>query len=428
MHLKHIIATGVVFMAFLWLKATGVGFAASADYVALIMLDGFRRDYLAMYDLPNLKALVSTGTWVAEAKGVFPSCTTPNQAAFITGAYPITSGVANNRYYDKNTDSIVESPRIEVGTSVVDIFRAVGKTTAVVNHFHVLGRADYNAGPNASPQACADIVKAHKPSLLVYYYPHTDTIGHKYGPYSAEMRAETTRADAAVGTIVTAYREAGILKKTLFIIASDHSMSSNDAPAIPVRPSESLRQAGFTVHEANTLDGIPADADVIYLQIGSTFIYLRDKRPSTTPVTANTPVTVTATMTTTATATDVDVIMPREERYVKLIDVLKGLPDVDVFDRAALRALNTDPDKLGDVVVSPKPGLLSVAGSGRGGLHGRPEEAPILLIWSGAGVKRQTVVKDGSIVDIVPTALTLAGITAPKTGIDGAILTSVMLP
>ncbi len=47
----------------------------SPQLVVLFMLDGFRPDYLAMYDLPVIESLVKTGVYYAEAKGVFPSTT-----------------------------------------------------------------------------------------------------------------------------------------------------------------------------------------------------------------------------------------------------------------------------------------------------------------------------------------------------------------
>src|SRR5690554_6005902 len=87
------------------------------EHVILFIFDSFRPDYLAMYDLPNLRQLVYEGVYYGNARGVMPSTTTTNHTSILTGAYPNHTGIPNNAQYNRETDQIVAPLRdIQVPT------------------------------------------------------------------------------------------------------------------------------------------------------------------------------------------------------------------------------------------------------------------------------------------------------------------------
>ncbi|MCP5067947.1 MAG: nucleotide pyrophosphatase [bacterium] len=66
------------------------------------------------------------------------------------------------------------------------------------------------------------------PELLVYYDPWPDHFAHFKGPFSDEILApsgELNRLDYWLGRVQRAYREAGVLPRTLFGIAGDHGLT-----------------------------------------------------------------------------------------------------------------------------------------------------------------------------------------------------------
>ncbi|MBW2392803.1 MAG: alkaline phosphatase family protein [Deltaproteobacteria bacterium] len=66
------------------------------------------------------------------------------------------------------------------------------------------------------------------PELLVYYNPWPDHFAHFAGPFSDEILApsgELNRLDYWLGRVQRAYREAGVLPRTLFGLAGDHGLA-----------------------------------------------------------------------------------------------------------------------------------------------------------------------------------------------------------
>lgn len=373
--------------------AEAVGFSPRPEHVIMIMLDGFRPDYLIMYDTPVLQELVSQGVWVADARSVFPSTTTTNQTSFVTGAYPATHGIPNNSQFDRELRRLKPGPlRDNRAVTIAEALAAAGLNSVSAGHFMLEGRGvkAYTAG---NIDAAITLLELYRPNLLVYYNSRTDETGHTFGPFSAEMRQEVERADEEIGRLREAARRAGVLDETLWVIASDHGMSPQSEPAVTPSLGEVLTTAGFTYTQ--NANAVGPDTDIFWLQYGSAFLYLLPER--FTP-----------------------------ERYQVLLAALDRIEHALILDRETLaRDFHADPEALGDVVVAPLPGYSIAGGSGQGGIHGRPAESQILLVFSGAGVKSGAVLPRASIVDIVPTVLALLDVPIPDT-VDGQVLGEIL--
>src|ERR1700730_15607163 len=69
--------------------------------VILISLDGFRYDYLNLYQPANLNSLAATGVRAKWMIPSFPSKTFPNHYTIATGLYPQDHGIVENTVFDK---------------------------------------------------------------------------------------------------------------------------------------------------------------------------------------------------------------------------------------------------------------------------------------------------------------------------------------
>ncbi|MCJ8750248.1 hypothetical protein PDJAM_G00260340 [Pangasius djambal] len=70
----------------------------------LISLDGFRAEYLNLYEdqLPTIRKLRTCGTSTKYMRPAYPTKTFPNHYSIVTGLYPESHGIVDNKMYDIN--------------------------------------------------------------------------------------------------------------------------------------------------------------------------------------------------------------------------------------------------------------------------------------------------------------------------------------
>lgn len=374
------------------LAAAWAGTAAQPEYVVIIVIDGFRNDYMELYDTPNLHELAKEGVRFEAATGVFPSNSTVNQTSLVTGAYPETTGIPNNSRYDRNADRIIEPLRDNRAVTVARAFRDAGLRTASVSHYML--ERDVDLYSRNLGEGLLWLRGNSPPNLFVYLNLAVDEAGHGGGPFSARTAEAVAQADAEVGIILDTLRARGIYDKTVIVVVSDHGMSPADGQ--PIRPTLEYQMwaHGFTVAKDNA--AIRADTDIVQIQHGSAFLYLRDGRFDT-------------------------------QREEELLAALRQIVGAVVYDREALRELHTDPDLVGDIVVAPAAGYTLYPGRANSGIHGRPAESQIALILSGPGIRKGVTLGEAEIVDVVPTLLALFDLPLPAT-VDGRVLTEALEP
>ena len=73
-----------------------------------------------------------------------------------------------------------------------------------------------------------EILRQHKPNVLLVHLPGVDTAGHEKGWGSPEQLAAVARADAALGVVLDAVRDAGLEPATLVIATADHGGAGRD--------------------------------------------------------------------------------------------------------------------------------------------------------------------------------------------------------
>jgi|GEM_PF-1587123 len=368
-----------------------VEFDKAPKHLIMIMLDGFRPDYVAMYGPPNLARLVREGVWAAEAESVFPPNTTPNQTSFVTGSLPATTGIPNNSRYDRERDTVIGPLRDNRVPTIAEILREHGWTTASVNHFMLQGRG-VERYVRGDIDALIRMFETNPPGLAVYYNDQIDAAGHSHGPFSPETRAAVLKADEEIGRLMAALERLGLADETAIVVASDHGMSPNDGRPITPTLASIFQSLGLRVATESGL--IRPDTHLVYIQIGSAYLYWRNG-------------------------------MRTPELEQRLLERLRAVDGARVLTEPEIRALGADPERLGDIVIVPEPYRAITGGSGTGGIHGTPSEGQILLLFWGTGFKKGHVIHRASMVDIVPTLLSLVRVDVPAS-VDGRVLTEAL--
>jgi predicted AlkP superfamily pyrophosphatase or phosphodiesterase len=361
--------------------------AEGSLYAIFITSDGFRPDYIEMYNPPNLMKLIQEGVRVKDAVDVFPWTTTANMTSLVTGSYPATTGIGNNSQYEKETDKIVGGPRDNKAETIGETLQKAKIPTAVVNHFMLQNRGADKYISNGTADDVVKLIQEKKWPFIAYYYSKTDSIGHEYGPYSKEMKQTVLDIDAQVGKIVAALKKAKIYDKTLIVFSSDHGMSAFETKQASIEPADALEKAGFKV--ATNQREIKDDTQLIVYAAGSRFIYLRKE------------------------------LTPEQLTLFK--STLNNIEGAELWDTAKIRDEYHAGPHSGDYAVVPLPGYAMSNANSKGGLHGRPTEKNTIMILRGPGIKKGAIVAHAENVDLVPTIEYFLKVAPAKT-VDGMVI------
>jgi predicted AlkP superfamily pyrophosphatase or phosphodiesterase len=424
--------------------------------VVLLSIDGFPswlwKD--PAMPIPNLRRLAAEGA-LGEAMTVSnPSITWINHTTLVTGVSPAKHGVLFNGLLVRQgpttppkIEQWAEKSRMVFAPTVYDRAYEAGLTTAEVDWVAVtkaptirwsyaerpdpegevekemrastklwdpaLGQVDANHSRNIAwkdlqwTQAAAHIVREHRPNFLMFHLLSTDASNHSYGPGSTGSYVAYGYADQLVGKFMDAVREAGMMDKTTFVVATDHGfkkVAKVSFPNVALRKAGLLQTAGARVTACDAW---------VQVQGGMAFAYVTD--PS-----------------------------KKGQILPKLRETLAALEGVErVLDGSEGPSLGMPlPEQnagMGDLILFSKPGYAfqgpatgdkEVADSvGYLGTHGYPASDPELdgvLIASGYGIRKGVKLERVSNLDVTPTLSRLLGITSP--GNEGRVLEEFLSP
>ncbi|MCR8723904.1 alkaline phosphatase family protein [Frigidibacter sp. ROC022] len=291
-----------------------------ADRILVIILDGFRRDFLSPELTPTLWALARAGQDFPKARAVFPSATRVNSTAISTGTLPATNGIIANRFCDPRvfSDRAVDTSRLahleamdraydggllstvtlgealaQAGRSMAVITSGSEGTTFLANpraarNGHVtLSVKDWGSSvpgnlanealellgpippltvPNSGRNRYVSDLYLRfteprlKPDVTLLWYNDPDKTLHSHGPGTPVCLQALRDVDAELARIV-AWRDASPDGQSLqMIVASDHGhVTGTD----PIEMGAEFAAAGFPVSESaeepagTSLLGIP---------------------------------------------------------------------------------------------------------------------------------------------------------------------------
>jgi predicted AlkP superfamily pyrophosphatase or phosphodiesterase len=269
-------------------------------YVAVISIDGFPAHSLndPLTAVPTLRKLAREGARAEAMVPVNPTVTWPNHTSMITGVAPERHSVIYNGWAVRGgegqpvkTEAHVPKTDLVQGTTVYDRAHAAGLTTAEVDWVAIekaptitwafteysnpdgviekemiaagiMSAEEFASFPKAPitfrdeiwTRAAEHIVRAHKPNLLLFHLLTTDSAQHRYGTRSLAGDTAFAAADAKVARLIAAYRDAGILDKTTFLVVSDHGFRTfkRQFRANALLKAKGLDAAAWVVPEGGT--------------------------------------------------------------------------------------------------------------------------------------------------------------------------------
>jgi predicted AlkP superfamily pyrophosphatase or phosphodiesterase len=222
--------------------------APGKTVVVWISIDGFRRDYVDKAPNPFFHKLMKEGAYSRQLTTITPSITFPSHVSEATGVTVDQHGIPNNDFYDSITKKPYHFPadpallqsepiwltakRQGIRTLVYDWPLSQGQTAEL--------RTDYFLpkfeGAPTDEQRLARLVETWRTDtnpqplqLLMGYIKATDSIGHKYGPDSPELKAAVEETDRNLGRFVdavtTVFQQKSSPGDQLYILlTTDHGM------------------------------------------------------------------------------------------------------------------------------------------------------------------------------------------------------------
>ncbi|MGH9665376.1 MAG: alkaline phosphatase family protein [Bryobacteraceae bacterium] len=220
--------------------------------------------------VPTLRRLIREGAWAKRMTPVNPAVTWPNHTTMVTGDTPARHGVLYNGLLvrqDGWPPVHVEPWRdkalmVRVPT-VYDLAFRAGLSTAQVDWVAIQNpgtitwafperpnpdgpvEREVIAAGNATQDelatftkrsiirrdeiwtsAAVDIIRAHKPNLLLFHLLNLDSVHHRNGPRTEAARSAIAFADSCVARVLNALDEAGLKDRTTVLVVSDHGFKA----------------------------------------------------------------------------------------------------------------------------------------------------------------------------------------------------------
>lgn len=402
--------------------------ATHGPIVVLITIDGFPARALKdpRLPMPTLRMLEAEGAHADAMQPINPVVTWPNHTTLITGVNAAEHHVMMNGLLVFPADGTqpqvkpwVPEAQLVHAETLYEAAAQKGMTTGQVDWVAIYGAKDVqwqfgerpdvngpiakdliadhlatydeiaNFGQNSTPawrdeiwtDAAIDILTKHTPNLLLFHLLETDTLQHMYGPLTPAAYAGYAYADTRLHRLMDAARQAGLLDRITFVIASDHGFSKYTHT---ISPNVALEQQNLLQMK----DGAYRGKVWCKAEGGSAFIYIHDAAQKTK-------------------------LLPQLQKYfASLPGVARaytndearafGIPSTSATDQAPDLYLAASPDyAFIDKVDGPIE--ATVAMRGQHGYLNSDSEMNALFIISGAHVRAGVDLGDISNLQVAPT-------------------------
>ena len=198
-------------------------------HVLVISIDGMRPDVLLRADAPNIRQLMTRGSFTLWARTTPQSITLPSHVSMLTGVSPSAHGI------EWNADIPLQRPVYPAFPTLFQLAKKAGYSTGMVagkSKFISLTPPESLDCSWITPvPACEDpevaehavsLIETLQPEVLFVHFPTVDNVGHAVGWGTAEQIKAVQQADAGVGRVIDALEKIGRLESTLIIVSADH--------------------------------------------------------------------------------------------------------------------------------------------------------------------------------------------------------------
>ncbi|XP_030637637.1 ectonucleotide pyrophosphatase/phosphodiesterase family member 1 [Chanos chanos] len=215
--------------------------------VILVSLDGFRAGYLKAYGslLPVLSKLRKCGTSTPYMRPAYPTKTFPNHYTIVTGLYPESHGIIDNKMYDVTRNATFSlkvaekfNPDWYQGEPVwltamqnnlrTGTFFWPGSDVPIQgkypHFFKMYDRSIVFEKRVATVLQWMSLPRRQRPDFYTLYLEEPDSSGHQYGPMSSQVIAALMNVDRILGLLMDGLKERNLHKCVNLVVVSDHGM------------------------------------------------------------------------------------------------------------------------------------------------------------------------------------------------------------
>lgn len=274
----------------------------------LVSIDAFRADYLQKFktQTPNLNKLAVEGVHAEKMIPMFPTMTFPNHQTIVTGWRPEHHGVIHNNFFDperKQTFAFNKyKPEDTFWWGGEPIWATAVKQGRRANVMYWPGTGvpmaqtlptEYKPYENTSdPNTCVDPVLSwldapaeKRPNLLVTYFHHVDSVGHKTGTDSPEIAKTVKEVDDSIGRLVNGIHDRKLDDVVNLVIISDHGMANVSTNRL-IKLSDFVDMEKVQVDFSGAIGGLrllDGDVDALYKKFAGKenhfHVYRRENMP-----------------------------------------------------------------------------------------------------------------------------------------------------
>ncbi len=423
-------------------------------YLIVISFDAVSSEDLTILStLPNFSQLIYNGATIKNVESIYPSLTYPAHATIVTGKYPCNHGVVNNTLLkpkEKTPDWYWYRKYIK-GETLFDLAEKNGlKTCSLLWPVSGRSKITYNmpeicctkpwhnqifmsslagsikyqltlnkkfghlrsgiAEPyldNFVTECAKYTILNFKPNLMLIHLTDVDTHKHYTGIHSVDTKEALLRQDRRLGEIISSLKAANIYDESTVVALGDHSALEGNKL---IRLNSLFLKHGLI--SVNSRGAIKNYTTIAKSCDGSSYIYLKDKNHS--------------------------------ETKEKLFKILRDISSMDecpiefILDSQEAKDAGADPScsfmleaKLGyyfidehigafiEEVQDVEVGVKSHRTKATHGYSPRKPNYTTFLIGSGVGIKNNTLIESGNIINHAPTLAKLLGLSFKNT--DGVV-------
>lgn len=255
-----------------------------AKHVVLIGLDGWGAYSVEKANIPNIKQLMSDGSYTLTKRSVLPSSSAVNWASMFMGAGPEIHGyttwgsktpeLPSKELNQHNIFPTVfqllrdAAPQAEIGTLYEwDGIKYLVDTLSVNNYNQGKG-IDYGKYPTELRDLAVKYIKDKKPTLTLLAWDNPDHVGHADGHDTPAYYQKLEELDKYVGDVINAVKEAGMLNETIFIVTADHGGIDKGHGGKTMREMETP----FIITGKNIKKGHQIQASMMQFDVASTVV------------------------------------------------------------------------------------------------------------------------------------------------------------
>ncbi|XP_069462785.1 ectonucleotide pyrophosphatase/phosphodiesterase family member 1 [Ambystoma mexicanum] len=215
--------------------------------VLIFSLDGFRAEYLHKWGglLPVISKLQKCGTYTRSMRPVYPSKTFPNHYTIVTGLYPESHGIVDNKIYDPIRNATFALRNKEKFNPVwyqgepiwltamhhglkTGTFFWPGSDVKIngsyPNYYKIYdGKIPFEERV-AIVLKWLQLPEDERPDFYTLYLEEPDSSGHSFGPVSSEVIKALMKVDGIVGMLMDGLKQMGLHRCLNLLLLADHGM------------------------------------------------------------------------------------------------------------------------------------------------------------------------------------------------------------